>query len=190
VKSFRSATFGQTGLGRGGQLDLPARQLHHVLGPLAPGQTGRPPALELAEAAHEVAGQPLLADAVAFQEPGDHGKDLPGLHRFDEVVVHLDADGLAEGAFVFALGDHHHGHGGIDAADFTQELEAAASGHLLVEQHDAVGLPAQQRQGVVSMGRLLDGKSLLLEKAAVPGESFDFVIDPQDALGARHVRKS
>ena len=112
------------------------------------------------------------------------------MDRFDEVVVDLNADGLAERPFIFALRHHHHGHGGIDAADFTEQLEAAAARHLLVEEHHAVGLPAQEREGVVSVRRLLDGESLLFEEEAVPGEAFDFVIDPQNALGTRHVRQS
>ncbi len=161
-----------------------------MLDPLAPGECRRTLPFELPEPSDEIASQPLLPDAIALEEPRDHGEDLTGVHRLDEVVVDLDADGLAKRAFIFALRHHDDGHGGIDAADFAEQLEPAFAGHLLVQEHHAVRLPAQEREGIVSVRRLLDGESLLFEEAAVPGEAFDFVIDPQDALGARHVGQS
>ena len=87
---------------------------------------------------------------------------------------------------VFALRDHHDRHGGVDRADLGEQLETAAARHLLVEQDYAVGLAAQQGEGIVAVRRLLDGKALLLEEAAVCREAFDFIVHPENALGTRH----
>ncbi len=108
------------------------------------------------------------------------------MHRLHEVVVDLGADGVAQQRVVLALRHHHHGHGGIDGADLGQQLEPAAAGHLLVEQHDAVGLAPQHGERVVAVRRLRHRESLLLEKAAVRGEAIDFVVNPENALRTRH----
>jgi hypothetical protein len=112
------------------------------------------------------------------------------MHRLHEIVVHLDADRFAHRGVVFALCDHHDGHGGIDQPDFRQQIEPAPAGHLLVEQHDAVGLAPQQRERVVAVRRLLHGESLLFEIQAMRGEPFHLVIHPENALGARHRRET
>src|SRR2546422_3833859 len=43
-------------------------------------------------------------------------------------------------------------HRRIDGPDLADQLEPAPAGHLLVEQHDAVGLASQQGEGVVAVG--------------------------------------
>ena len=61
---------------------------------------------------------------------------------------------------------------------------------LLVQQDDAVRPPAQQRERVVAVRGLGHGEPLLLEEPAVGLETLDFVVDPEDRLGARHRRGS
>ena len=74
----------------------------------------------------------------------------------------------------------------VDRADGLEQLEAAAPGHLLVEQHDAVRLALQQGERIVAVRRLLDRKALLLEEEEVGREAFDLIVHPEDALGAGH----
>ncbi len=57
---------------------------------------------------------------------------------------------------------------------------------MLVEQHDAIRLALEQRQGVVAVGGPLDRESLLLEEEDVRGEALDLVVHPEDALGTGH----
>src|SRR5256885_3579502 len=128
----------------------------------------------------------LLADAVALEQTRDHREDLARLDRLHEVVVHLDPDRLAQRALVLALRDHHDGHGGVERADLADQLESASPRHLLVQQHDAVGLAPQQRERVVAMGRGGHREPLVLEEAPVRGESFDFVIHPEDGFRPHH----
>ena len=108
------------------------------------------------------------------------------MHRLDQIVGNLEADGFAQRRIVLALRDHHDRHGGVDRADLGEQLEPAAAGHLLVEQDYAVRLAPQQGEGIVTVRRLLDGKALPLEEAAVCRETFDFIVHPQNALGTRH----
>ena len=108
------------------------------------------------------------------------------MDRLHEVIVDGDADRFAQRAFVLALRDHHHRHRGIDGADFREQLEAAAAGHLLVEQHDAVGLAAQQRERVVAVGGLRHGKALLFEEQTMGREPLDLVVDPENVFGTGH----
>ena len=89
------------------------------------------------------------------------------MDRLHEVVVDLAADRLTQGPLVLALRDHHDRHGRIDGADFGNEVEPAAAGHLLVEQDHAVRLAAQQGERVVPVGRLLHREPLPFEEAAV-----------------------
>ncbi len=96
-----------------------------------------------------------MADPIALEQTGHDGEHLSRVHRLDEVVVDLDPDCLAQRPRVLALGHHHDRHGRVDGADLPQQLEAAATGHLLIEEHDAVGLPSQQGKGIVPMRRLL-----------------------------------
>ena len=133
----RAERFGEARLVAGREPHFPAHQLDHQLDPLAPRQRRAAARLELAEAGDEVAREALLADAVALEEPRDDREDLARVHRLHEVVVHLDADRLAQRRLVLALRHHHDRHRGVDGADLAQQLEAAAAGHLLVEQHDA-----------------------------------------------------
>ena len=176
----------QPGLVGLAQPHLPLGQLGHQLDPLAPVERASAPGLELAEPGREVAGEALLPDPVAVQEPGDHGEDLARVDRLDEVVGDLGADGVLEGLGLFALGDHHHRHAVVDAADGLEELEPAPAGHLLVEQHHAVGLALEQDEGVVAVGGRLDGEALLLQKEDVGREALDLVVHPEDALGTGH----
>src|SRR5262245_4718779 len=111
------------------------------------------------------------------------------MYRLHEVVVDLDPDRVAHQAVVFALRHHDDGHGGIDGADFGDQLEAAAAGHLLIEQHHAVRLAAQHRERVIAVRRLRHGEPLLLQKAAVRGEAVDFVVNPENALRTRHLAR-
>ncbi|OLD86774.1 MAG: hypothetical protein AUG85_09150 [Gemmatimonadetes bacterium 13_1_20CM_4_66_11] len=109
------------------------------------------------------------------------------MDRLDEIVVDLDADGVAQQTVIFTLRHHHHGHGRVDRADLRNQLDAAPSRHLLVEQHDAVGLAPQHREGVIAVRGLRHRESLLLEKAAVRGQAVDFVVNPENALRTRHL---
>ena len=176
----------QPGLVRLAQPHLPLGQLGHQLDPLAPGERPAPPGLELAEAGGEVAREPLLPDPVAVEQPGDDRQDLPRVDRLDQVVGDLGADGVLERLGLLALGHHHHRHGVVEGPDGAEQLEAAAAGHLLVEQHHAVGLPLQQHERVVAVRGGLDGESLLLEEQDVRREALDLIVDPQDALGTGH----
>src|SRR5207247_1121321 len=74
----------QAGLLRGGEPHLPACKLDDQLDPLPPRQRRAAPRLELAEPRHKVARQPLLADAVALEQPGDDGEDLARVYRLHE----------------------------------------------------------------------------------------------------------
>src|SRR6267154_2210374 len=159
----RSQGFGESRLVARGEPHLPLRQLGHQLAPLAPGERPAAAALELAEACDEVARQPLLADAVALEQARDDRKHLARMDRLHEVVVDFGADGVA------------------------QQREAATAGHLLVEQHDAVRLAPQHREGVVAVRRLRHRKPLLLEKAPVRGKAVNFVVNPENALRTRHL---
>ena len=182
----RAQRVAEAGLARGLEPHLPPRQLHHQLDPFAPRERLGALRFQLAEPRHEVARPALLADAVALEQPRHHGQHLPRVDRLDEVVVHLDADRLAQRAVALALRHHHDRHGGVDRADLAQQLEAAPAGHLLVQQHDAVRLPPQQRQRVVAVRRRRHGKALLFEEAAVRGEPFDLVVHPENALRTLH----
>src|SRR5207253_1633444 len=64
--------------------------------------------------------------------------------------------------------------------------EPRPPGHLLVEQHDAVGLAPQQRERVVAVRRRRDAEPLGFQKATVGGEPLHFVVHPQNRLGPRH----
>jgi len=115
------------------------------------------------------------------------------VHRLHEVVIHLDADRFAQQRLLLALRHHHHGHRRVDGADLRQQLQPALARHLLVEQHEAVRLAAQQRERIVAVRGLLDGEPLLLEELAVGGEPLHLVVDPQDGLGVgadRRARRS
>jgi len=184
----RPQRVGEPGLVGGRQPHLPTRQLHHELDPLAPGEIRAPPPLELAETRDEIARQPLLADAVALQQSRDHRQDLPRLDRLHEIVVHLDADGFAQGAFVLALRDHHDGHRGVERPDLDDQLEPPPSGHLLVEEHDAVRLAPQQRERVIAVRRGRDREPLVLEEAPMCGEPVHLVVHPENRFRPHHAK--
>ena len=93
-----------------------------------------------------------------------------------------------QGLGLLALGDHDHRHAVVDGADGLEEIQPAPAGHLLVEQHHAVGLALEQDQGVVAVGGGLDGKSLLFQEQDVGREALDLIIHPQNALGTGHAR--
>ena len=183
----RAERFLKTRLVGRGEPHLPTRQLGDKLAPLAPRERGTATAFELAEARDEVAGEALLANAVTFEQARHDRQDLPRVHRLHEIVVDLDADGLAQQSVVFALRHHHDRHRRIDRADFRNQVETAAAGHLLVEQHDAVGLPPQHRDRVVAVRRLRHREPLLLEKTPVRGEAVHFIVNPENALRTRHI---
>ena len=143
----------QPGLVGLAQPHLPLRQLGHQLDPLAPGQRAAPPRLQLAEPGGEVAGQPLLADPVAVEQPGHHREDLPRVDRLDQIVGDVGADGVLERLGLLALGHHHDRHAVVDGPDGAEQLQPPPARHLLVEQHDAVGLALEQHQRVVAVGR-------------------------------------
>jgi heptosyltransferase-2 len=67
-----------------------------------------------------------------------------------------------------------------------QQIEPAAAGELLVEQHDRVRLATQHHERVVAVRRLRDGEALLLEEVTVGGETPDLVVHPEDRAGTRH----
>ena len=142
--------------------------------------------LEIAEAGREVARQPLLADPVAVEQPGDDREDLPGIDRLDQIVGDVGADGVLERLGLLALGDHHDRHAVVDGPDGPEQLEPAAAGHLLVEQDDAVRLALEQDQRVVAVGGRLHGEALLFEEEDVRREALDLIVDPENALGAGH----
>ena len=142
----------EPGLVRLPQPHFPLGQLGHELDPLAPGQRAAAARLELAEAGREVAREPLLADPVAVEQPGDDREDLAGVDRLDQVVGDVGADGVLEGLGLLALGHHDHRHAVIDGPDGAEQLQPPAARHLLVEQHDAVGLALEQDEGVVAVG--------------------------------------
>src|SRR5437879_4098279 len=146
----------------------------------------RPPSSTLFPYTTLFRSQTLLADAVALEQPRDDREDLARLDRLYQVIVHLDPDRFAQRAFVLALGDHHHRYARVDRADLADQLEPAPPGHLLVEQHDAVGLTPQQREGVVAVRRRCNGEPLGFEKATVGGEPLHFVVHPQNGLRPRH----
>src|SRR5207247_6877901 len=106
--------------------DLPARHVRDQLEPLTPREARAPASFELAEPGDEIAGQALLADAIALEQSRDHREDLAWLDRLHEVVVHLDPDRLAQRAFVLALRDHHDGHGRVEGPDLADQLETAS----------------------------------------------------------------
>ena len=178
---------GEPGLIGRGEAYLPSRQLGDQLAPLAPRKRGSPAAFQLAEAGDEIAGQALLANAVAFEQARDHGEHLARMHRLHEVIVDLDADRVAHQPVILALRDHHHRHRRIDRAHLRNQLDATPSRHLLVEQHDAVRLAPQHREGIVAMRRLRHREALLLEKAAVRRQAIDFVVDPENTFRTGHL---
>ena len=71
-------------------------------------------------------------------------------------------------------------------ADGAEQLEPPPAGHLLVEQHHAVGLALEQRERVVAVRGRLHGEALLLQKEDVGREALDLVVHPEDALGTGH----
>ena len=168
------------------ELDFPLGQLGDQLDPLAPGEVLAAAAFELAKPADEVAREALLADPVALEQPGDDREDLARADRLGEVVGGLGADGVAQRVLALALGDHHHRHRRVDLAELRHQVEAAGPRHLLVEQHDAIRLAAQQREGVVAVGRALDRETLLLQEEDLRVEGLDLVVDPEDAARTGH----
>ena len=168
------------------QARLPVEALPRQLDPLPPTQPAAAPLLELAELGHEVSGESLLADAVPFEQAGDDTEHLPRIDGLDQIIIELDADGLVHRARRFRLGDHHHGHRGVDGADLLDQLESPPPRQLLVQQDHAVRLPLQEGNRVVPMGGLLDRVPLFLEKQDVRAERFDFVVDPQNGLRTGH----
>ena len=168
------------------QPHLPLRQLGHQLHPLAPGQRTGPARLQLAEPGGEVAGEALLADTVAVEQPGHHRQDLPRVDRLDQVVRDVRPDGVLECFRFLALGHHDHRHAVVDGPDGAEQLEPATARHLLVQQHDAVGLPLEQRQGVVAVGAGLDGETLLFQKQDVRREALHLIVDPENGFGPGH----
>ncbi len=171
------------------ETNLPFGELGHELDPFAPGEGSAAAGLELPEPGGEVAGEALLPDPVAVEEPGDHGKDLAGIDRLDQVVGDVRPNGVLEGLGLLALGDHHHRHAVVEGPNGAEELEPATARHLLVEQHHAVGLALQQHQRVVTVGGGLDDESLLFQEEHVGCQAFHLVVDPKDALGTGHGKK-
>ena len=179
----------QAGLVRLAQPHLPFGQLRHELHPLAPGQRPRAAGLELTEAGREVAGEPLLADPVAVEQPGHHREDLARVDRLDQVVGDVGADRVLERLRLLALGHHDDRHPVVDGTDGPEQLEPAAAGHLFVEQDHPIRLPLQQHQGVVAVGGGLHREALFLQEQDVGREALDLVVHPQDASGAGHDSK-
>jgi len=183
----RAQRLGQSGFVARGEPHFPARQLGDELGPFAPRQVRAAAPLELAKPRDEVARQALLANPVAFEQARHDRQHLARMHRLHEVIVDFDPDRVAQQGVVFALRHHDDGHGRIDRANFWDQLDAAAPGHLLVQQDNAVRLAPQHRERVIAVRRLRDRESLLLEELAMRREPVDFVVDPEDTLRTRHL---
>ena len=69
------------------------------------------------------------------------------------------------------------------------EVQAAGSGHLFIEQHDAVRLPPEQYQRIFAVGDALDGKALLFQEKHLGIEGFDLVVNPEDTARSGHDSK-
>jgi hypothetical protein len=154
--------------------------------PFAPRQVLAAPAFQLAKPADEIPGKALLADPVALQQAGDHREHLTRAHRLGEVIGGFGTDGVTQGVLALGLGDHHHRHGRVDLPELRHQVEAPGPRHLLVKQYHAVRLAAQQRQGVITVGRPLHRETLLLQEEDLRVEGVDLVVYPEDAARTGH----
>ncbi len=141
---------------------------------------------ERAEASGEVLRDPLLSDRRALQDARHDREDLAGAGRLHEVVVDPTADRLGHRVVLLRLRHHHDTLVRVLAAEDLEHLEPAAARHLLVEQHQVVGVLAEQLEGIVSVGDRVHVVAARLQEQQVRLEEVDFVVHPQDALrGAR-----
>ena len=166
-------------VGRVVELDLPGRQaaverapVLERLGHLQRG--GDAPELRT------VVGRRLLGDELLRVDVLlDRKQHLVGVHRLDEVVGDLRADGLVHDVLLLALGDHDDRGCGADLLDLGERLESRHAGHHLVEDNQVVGLLGGHVDGVVAVVAGIDLVALLLEEEHVGLEQLDFVVDPE-----------
>jgi hypothetical protein len=172
-----------------GQPNLPLGQLRDELDPLPPSHLRGTSLLQFTEALHEVLGDALASNLGTFEQTRDGAQHLAGIHRLDEVVVHLHANRFPHRARLFTLGDHHERNGLVDGANLRHEFQATFAGKLLIEQDHAVGAALQQGDGIVPVCRTLHLVPLLLEEEYVRGEGFDLVVHPENRLWTSHGAK-
>ena len=106
-------------------------------------------------------------------------ENLVRVHRFYQVVGYLRADGLVHYVLLFALGDHHHRHGGQDVLNLLERLKAAQAGHHLVEQHEVEVVFAALVDCVGAVGHRHHLVSLLFEEKQVGPEKLYLVVGPK-----------
>ena len=102
---------------------------------------------ELAErllivAGHLLAHKLLVVDILLQAE-----QYLVGVHRFDEVVGDIGADGVLHDVLLFALGNHHDGKMRVVLLEALEGLQAAQSGHILIQKDDVHKLFLQDFEG-------------------------------------------
>ena len=132
-------------------------------------------------AAHGGFGHDFLAVYVFFQGQ----QDLARVDRFDEVVGNFRADCLVHDVLFLAFGHHDDGHVGPELLDLRQGLEAAESGHVLVEQDEVEIFLAATVYGV---GAVRGGHYVVVlfgQEEDVRAEHFDLVVHPQE-FAVRH----
>ncbi len=97
-----------------------------------------------------VAGGLLTDQAPGLEVLLQRKQDLVRVHRLDQVIVDLAADGLLHDVLLLALGDHDHGHRGVAVLDPVQRFQPAEPGHVLVQEDDVViafRIPVPRRPG-------------------------------------------
>jgi hypothetical protein len=74
----------------------------------------------------------------------------------------------------------------IDGTNRLKQIQTPAAWHLLIQEHDAVGLTLKEDQGIIPMRGRFDDKSLLFQKQDVGCEALYLVIHPENAFRAGH----
>ena len=106
-------------------------------------------------------------------------QDLRRVYGFDEVVGNLRTDGLLHDVLLLALRDHHDRRGRQQFLHAGQRLEAAQSGHILVEEDEVESLFRTTVQCIVTVRNSLHLVTLLLEEEYVGFQKLNLIVNPK-----------
>ena len=165
------------------QLQLPAHEFGVELLPRLGGVAVAQPHAQLTELLLVVAGGLLAHQPLAFEVLLQREQDLVRVHRLDQVVADLAADGALHDALLFALGDHHDGHGGAIQLDARERFEPAEAWHVLIQEDDVVFLGLGLFHSIEAVVHRVHGIAFLLQEKHVRAQQIDLVVGPKDVRG-------
>ena len=119
--------------------------------------------------------QPAVVDDLL-----ETGQDLVRVHRFDQIVADLCADGLVHQVLRLILGDHDDRDMRVLLLDAGEGLQPRHAGHRLVQQNHIDRLRAQEFQGIGTVREHGDCIALRFQETLLGFQAFDLVIYPKD----------